>query len=41
MNEKLSNRQVLEKIAKEILQAKSQEEIDSFVNMFIYMGLII
>ncbi|WP_282437809.1 hypothetical protein [Desulfosporosinus shakirovi] len=41
MNEKITNIQVIEKIAKEILQAKSQEEIDGFVSLVIYVGLFV
>jgi len=41
MSEKDTNRQVLEKIAKEILHAETQEEIDAFVATFLYGALII
>lgn len=40
MSEKGSNRLVLENIAKEILQLKTQEEIDAFVNMYVYSVFI-
>ncbi|MFZ7120014.1 MAG: hypothetical protein ACOWWH_03565 [Eubacteriaceae bacterium] len=40
MSEKGSNRQVLENIAKKILQLKTQEEIDAFVNMYVYSVLV-
>lgn len=40
MSDQDSNRAVLEKFAREVLQAKTQEEIDAFVNTFVYIALL-
>ncbi|MBC3798590.1 hypothetical protein [Acetobacterium tundrae] len=42
MNEIMTNSELFEKFAKEVMQLETQGQIDSFVNTFIYamIGLI-
>lgn len=42
MSENISNREVLEKFAREVMQMQTQEQVDSFINTFVYamIGLI-
>lgn len=40
MSEKVSNREVLERFAKEIMQLQTQQQIDAFVNIFVYQVLL-
>lgn len=36
MNEKVSNRDILEKFAREIMKMETKEQIDSFIKLFVY-----
>ncbi|MFZ7121535.1 MAG: hypothetical protein ACOWWH_11385 [Eubacteriaceae bacterium] len=38
--EEVSNKKVLEEIAKDILKAKSEEEIETFVKKMLYSSLL-
>ncbi|MFZ7121377.1 MAG: hypothetical protein ACOWWH_10540 [Eubacteriaceae bacterium] len=36
MSEKVSNREVLERFAREIMHMETKEQIDGFINSFVY-----
>ncbi len=40
MSEKVLNRPVLEKIAKDILKCETPEQIEAYVNFFVYVTLL-
>lgn len=40
MSEKGLNRKMLDKIAKEVMRLEDQEQIDDFVNMYVYSILL-
>lgn len=40
MSENLTNREILEKIAREVMHIEDKKAIDDFVNMFVFTVLI-
>ena len=40
MNEKVLNRPILEQIAKDIMKLDNPEQIEAFVNLFVYTMLL-
>lgn len=40
MNDISSNREVLERFAREIMKMQTQEQVDAFINIFVYQILL-
>lgn len=40
MSEKILNRPILERIAKEIMNLEESEQVEAFVNLFVYTMLL-